>query len=44
VGVLGGYTTFSTYAADVSGLLVRQEIAVAMAYTVATAVAALGSV
>ncbi|MFJ5869181.1 CrcB family protein [Streptomyces parvus] len=44
VGVLGGYTTFSTYAADVSGLLVRQEIAVATAYTVATAVAALGSV
>ncbi|WP_069744392.1 CrcB family protein [Streptomyces sp. EN23] len=44
VGVLGGYTTFSTYAADVSGLLVRQEVAVAMAYTVATAVAALGAV
>ncbi|WP_408990785.1 FluC/FEX family fluoride channel [Streptomyces sp. 1268] len=44
VGVLGGYTTFSTYAADVSGLLVRQEIAVATAYTAATAVAALGSV
>ncbi|SCF69842.1 CrcB family protein [Streptomyces sp. Cmuel-A718b] len=44
VGVLGGYTTFSTYAADVSGLLVRQEIVVATAYTVATAVAALGSV
>ncbi|MFE8913024.1 CrcB family protein [Streptomyces globisporus] len=44
VGVLGGYTTFSTYAADVSGLLVRQEAAVATAYTVATAVAALGAV
>ncbi|EFE75788.1 camphor resistance protein CrcB [Streptomyces filamentosus NRRL 15998] len=44
VGVLGGYTTFSTYAADVSGLLVRQEVAVAMAYAAATAVAALGSV
>ncbi|WP_233636447.1 MULTISPECIES: CrcB family protein [unclassified Streptomyces] len=44
VGVLGGYTTFSTYAADVSGLLARQEVAVAMAYTVATAVAALASV
>ncbi|MFH8882096.1 fluoride efflux transporter FluC [Streptomyces californicus] len=44
VGVLGGYTTFSTYAADVSGLLARQEVAVAMAYTAATAVAALAAV
>ncbi|MFE3666495.1 CrcB family protein [Streptomyces sp. NPDC059164] len=44
VGVLGGYTTFSTYAVDVSGLLARQEAAVAMAYAAGTAVAALGSV
>ncbi|WP_228991723.1 CrcB family protein [Streptomyces sp. DH8] len=44
VGVLGGYTTFSTYAADVWGLLVREEAAVAMTYTVATAVTALGAV
>ncbi len=44
VGVLGGYTTFSTYAADVSDLLVRQEVAVAMAYAAVTVVAALGAV
>ncbi|MFD8111896.1 FluC/FEX family fluoride channel [Streptomyces microflavus] len=44
VGVLGGFTTFSTYAADVSGLLVRQELAVALAYMAATAVAALAAV
>ncbi|MFD7746683.1 fluoride efflux transporter FluC [Streptomyces sp. NPDC059698] len=44
VGVLGGYTTFSTYAADAWGLLARQEVAVAMAYAVATAVTALGAV
>ncbi|MGW1813105.1 fluoride efflux transporter CrcB [Streptomyces sp. NPDC002125] len=41
VGVLGGFTTFSTYAADVSGLLVRQEVARAVAYMAGTAVAAL---
>ncbi|MFF6907716.1 CrcB family protein [Streptomyces sp. NPDC012389] len=44
VGVLGGFTTFSTYAADVSGLLVRQELVVAVAYMAATAVAALAAV
>lgn len=44
VGVLGGFTTFSTYAADVSGLLARQEVATAMVYMGATAVAALGAV
>ncbi|MFI6121710.1 fluoride efflux transporter CrcB [Streptomyces sp. NPDC051064] len=44
VGVLGGFTTFSTYAADVSKLLARQEAVTAMAYMVATAVAALGAV
>lgn len=44
VGVLGGFTTFSTYAADVSELLVRQEVATAVAYAAATAVAALGAV
>ncbi|MCX5411230.1 fluoride efflux transporter CrcB [Streptomyces sp. NBC_00059] len=41
VGVLGGFTTFSTYAADVTGLLVRQEVARAVAYMAGTAVAAL---
>ncbi|GAA2956706.1 MULTISPECIES: CrcB family protein [Streptomycetaceae] len=44
VGVLGGFTTFSTYAADVSELLERQEVLVAMAYAWATVVAALGAV
>nr|WP_262347067.1 CrcB family protein [Streptomyces sp. QL37] len=44
VGVLGGFTTFSTYAADVSRLLARQEVATAMTYAAATAVAALGAV
>lgn len=44
VGVLGGFTTFSTYAAGVSGLLVRQEAAVALAYAAATVLAALGAV
>ncbi|MFE7454571.1 FluC/FEX family fluoride channel [Streptomyces griseus] len=44
VGVLGGFTTFSTYAAGVSDLLVRREALTAMAYAAATAVAALGAV
>ncbi|MFJ8888654.1 fluoride efflux transporter FluC [Streptomyces sp. NPDC102402] len=44
VGVLGGFTTFSTYAADVARLLTRQEVGTAMAYAAATAVAALGAV
>ncbi|MET7368460.1 CrcB family protein [Streptomyces sp. NPDC005566] len=44
VGVLGGFTTFSTYAADVSKLLVRQEVLVATAYALSTVVAALGAV
>lgn len=44
VGVLGGFTTFSTYAADVSKLLVRQEALTAMAYAVVTVVGALGAV
>ncbi|MGY3681624.1 CrcB protein [Streptomyces sp. TE33382] len=44
VGVLGGFTTFSTYAAGVSGLLVRQEAPRAMAYAAATVLGALGAV
>ncbi|MBT2381001.1 chromosome condensation protein CrcB [Streptomyces sp. CB00316] len=44
VGVLGGFTTFSTYAADVSGLLVRQELLTAVAYMAVTVVAALAAV
>lgn len=44
VGVLGGFTTFSTYAADVSKLLARQEVVTAMGYAAGTAVAALAAV
>lgn len=44
VGVLGGFTTFSTYAADVSGLLVRQERVAAVAYMAGTVVSALAAV
>ncbi|WSI35668.1 CrcB family protein [Streptomyces sp. NBC_01341] len=44
VGVLGGFTTFSTYAAGVSDLLARQEVATATAYAAVTAVAALAAV
>ncbi|MGW4232920.1 fluoride efflux transporter FluC [Streptomyces sp. NPDC004980] len=44
VGVLGGFTTFSTYAADVSELLDRQELLVAVAYASGTVVAAFGAV
>ncbi|WP_406463555.1 CrcB family protein [Streptomyces sp. NBC_00111] len=44
VGVLGGFTTFSTYAVGVARLLVRQEVLTAMAYAASTTVAALGAV
>ncbi|WP_103516509.1 fluoride efflux transporter CrcB [Streptomyces sp. SM10] len=44
VGVLGGFTTFSTYAVDVTRLLVRQQVLTALVYAAATAVAALGAV
>lgn len=44
VGVLGGFTTFSTYAGDVARLLDRQEALTAMAYAGVTLVGALGAV
>ncbi|QNE75981.1 fluoride efflux transporter CrcB [Streptomyces finlayi] len=44
VGVLGGFTTFSTYAADVAKLLDRQEALTAMTYAAATLVGSLGAV
>ncbi|MFF7363795.1 fluoride efflux transporter CrcB [Streptomyces sp. NPDC008125] len=44
VGVLGGFTTFSTYAADVSKLLARQEVPTAMVYAAGTVVVALAGV
>ncbi|WP_051723323.1 CrcB family protein [Streptomyces albus] len=43
-GVLGGFTTFSTYAADVTGLLTRGETPVALAYAAGTLAAALAGV
>jgi CrcB protein len=43
-GVLGGFTTFSTYAVDVWRLLNEERAAMAMAYAVWTLVAALGAV
>jgi CrcB protein len=44
VGVLGGFTTFSTYALDFSRLLEREEAGTAMAYAAGTLVTALGAV
>lgn len=40
-GVLGGFTTFSTYAVDVERLVRRHEAPTALAYLTATVVAAL---
>ncbi|MGW7102667.1 FluC/FEX family fluoride channel [Streptomyces sp. NPDC054838] len=44
VGVLGGFTTFSTYAADFSRLLDEGEAATALWYAGLTVAAALGAV
>ncbi|ARE79038.1 camphor resistance protein CrcB [Streptomyces sp. Sge12] len=44
VGVLGGFTTFSTYAVDFSRLLDEGEAGTALAYAGLTVVAALGAV
>lgn len=44
VGVLGGFTTFSTYALDVSRLLDDGAAGAALAYAGLTVVAALGAV
>jgi fluoride exporter len=41
VGVLGGFTTFSTYAVEVRGLLRPGSVAIAFGYLVATPVCAL---
>ncbi|MER5885986.1 fluoride efflux transporter CrcB [Streptomyces sp. NPDC001941] len=43
-GVLGGFTTFSTYALDLSELLERQEAVRALAYAAGTLCAALCAV
>lgn len=44
VGVLGGFTTFSTYAVDVQRLLVAQRPGAALAYLAGTLLAALVAV
>ncbi|MFD9338712.1 CrcB family protein [Streptomyces sp. NPDC060028] len=44
VGVLGGFTTFSTYAVDFSHLLDEGEAGTALAYAGLTVLAALGAV
>ena len=43
-GVLGGFTTFSTYTVDVQQLVAGGRTGTALLYLAATAVAALGSV
>lgn len=44
VGVLGGYTTFSTYAVDVQQLIAAGRPGLALAYLAATVIAALVAV
>jgi CrcB protein len=44
VGVLGGFTSFSTYAMDVSGLLERGELLTVLGYLLGTLAGALGAV
>jgi CrcB protein len=43
VGVLGGFTTFSTFAVDAQSLLLSGHRATALAYLAATIVAAVGA-
>ncbi|GGR05448.1 fluoride efflux transporter CrcB [Streptomyces netropsis] len=43
-GILGGFTTFSTYAVDIRQLLADDRTATALAYLAATPVAALAAV
>ncbi|MFJ2743238.1 fluoride efflux transporter FluC [Streptomyces sp. NPDC087440] len=44
VGVLGGFTSFSTYAMDLSGLLARGELLAAVGCLLGTLAGALGAV
>lgn len=44
VGILGGFTTFSTYVVDIQRLVNANAAAVAMVYLVATVLAALAAV
>lgn len=43
VGVLGGFTTFSAYAADIRAALVEGRVATALVYAVATLVLCVGA-
>lgn len=43
VGVLGGFTTFSTYAAEIRAALVDGRVGLALAYAVVTVVACVGA-
>ncbi|PNG21495.1 FluC/FEX family fluoride channel, partial [Streptomyces cahuitamycinicus] len=43
-GVLGGFTTFSTYAVDIRGLVDGGQIGTGLAYLAATPLAALTAV
>lgn len=44
VGVLGGFTTFSTYAVEIHSLMQTSSVALAMGYLAATVIAALVAV
>ncbi len=44
IGILGGYTTFSTYAAGVMTLITGHELALADAYALSSVLAALAAV
>jgi fluoride exporter len=44
IGLIGGYTTFSTYAGGVLTLLLRHAVAMAAAYALSSIVAALVAV
>jgi fluoride exporter len=43
VGVLGGFTTFSTFAVDTQQLLVEHRLAVALGYLAATVLGSVGA-
>ncbi|WP_457464877.1 fluoride efflux transporter CrcB [Streptomyces sp. TE5632] len=43
-GVLGGFTTFSTYCADIERLVAQERAGIALAYLAATVVAAMAAV
>jgi CrcB protein len=43
-GLLGGYTTFSTYVVDAQHLMIAEHLGAALAYLVGTALAALAAV